>query len=226
MDVMIVAARGGGVGEGHWHRATALAEALRSGGAAVTLLDGGTRFDPAMLPPRADLCVADVPDAIAAAAALSPGWVRVEESGDVALPDGTRLEGLRYALLRPGFRRLRPQDPVPWNRRVLLHHAARGMPADADVELVQLTDHPRPWEIAATCSRTVSYPSMTALEGACLGHALTLLPPRNAGERTVATRLVDAARRPGTFAAVDGLGAWRVAGALRAYVTRRSSTRK
>lgn len=213
--ILLAWAQGPTVGQGHSARMRALAEGLRDVGwdgtidCAIGVDDPPPLGDPASF----DHVIVDVPERFAAARVSGCVWV--SEVGDVTLPDGRQLVGLDYALVRRGFRERRPMLPRPGPAyRVWLHHAAEGIPTNPKQQIIRLTEHPRPWEMAATCDAAVTFPSVMALEAACLGLYLALLPPRNRGESALHHRLEDAARSPGIFHAVDGRGAERVARAI------------
>lgn len=214
--ILLAWAEGPRTGQGHSSRMRALAEALRDVGytgrleCAVGMDDAPPLGDPASF----DHVIVDVPDRLRAA--RGSGCVWVSEVGDVTLPDGRALVGLSYALLRRGFRERRPVTLRPARARLRLwvHHAILATPTAPTQTLVRLTNHPHPWEVAVTCDGALTYPSVMALEAACLGLFLTLMPARNAGEVALRLRLEDAARAPGIFHAVDGRGAERVARAI------------
>lgn len=193
MLTLVCAGRESGRGMGHYYRAEALSAAWRGPTVIYERLRDG-QFTSGPLP-----VVYDVPydwftpkDAI-----------RITEVGDVVFPNGERLSGLEYAIIRKEFR----EAEKPHARQGMVYHHSLATPGDMPTLAVK-----RPWEVMARADIVVTYPCMTMLEAMCMGCQVEILEPRNDGERELLRRLQSTPN-----ATIDGLGAERVAQAILNY---------
>ena len=144
---------------------------------------------------------------------------------DDSVPCGIRLDGelicqgLQYALIRPEVVALRPLEPKPWPVKKI--DGVR-YPEDADDEHIDVTlmgDTSPSFVIGLTwlerlkAARYVSTQSgVVALEACCLGIPLWTWPEDDSWPQYAALMQLSHEER---FEVIDGLGAFRVAGAIK-----------